>query len=164
MRALVLFALTLAGCTAWPEQATRAGSEGVTVELPRGWHETPGGRMGGVVDPLARVVVASSAIEPADSPCQTSSYAFGDDAVALVLVEWAERPDVSHLPRPARFTPAALQIRRGGHECFRGRFGSVFFSDAGRRFGAYVFVGDDAPARLVDEVCAVLDSLAVTPA
>jgi hypothetical protein len=164
VRALVLFALTLAGCTAWPEQAVRSGSGGVTVELPAGWNETPAGRVGNVVDPVARVVVASSPIEPADSPCQTSSYAFADDAVALVLVEWDERPDDSHPPRPERFTATALQILRGGHECYRGRSGSAFFADAGRTFGAYVFVGDDAPARLVEEVCAVLDSLAVTPA
>jgi hypothetical protein len=72
------------------------------------------------------------------------------------------RPDVSHAPRPERLTPASLRIRRGGHECFRGRFGGAFFADAERTFGAYVFIGDAAPARLVEEVCAVLDSLEVT--
>jgi hypothetical protein len=120
---------------------------------------------GNVIDPLARVVVASAPIEPAASSCQTSSYAFADDAVALVLVEWhgLAGADLSHPARPTRFTPAGLGIRRGLHECYPGRFGSAFFADGGRTFGAYVFLGDRAPPELVDEVCAVLDSLDVTP-
>jgi hypothetical protein len=164
---VVVLAVVVAvcGCTAVDrvgESPPRAGSAGVTVELPTGWHSTEG-RDGNVIDPLARLAVASSPIRPAASACQTSAYAFADDAIALVLVEW-QAPDVAgakHPPRPARFTPAGLEIARGTHECYRGRFGSAFFEDRGRVFGAYVFVGDRAPESLVEEVCAVLDSIEV---
>lgn len=121
------------------------GSAGVTVELPPGWHSTAGND-GNVTDPLA--------------------YTFARDAVALVLVEWwgpADNPG-SPPPRPARFTPELLSIRRGLHECYPGRGGGVFFSVGEREFGAYVFVGDDAPASLIDDLCGVLDTLEVTPA
>jgi hypothetical protein len=135
----------------------------VTVELPPGWHSTPGND-GNVTDPLARVVVASSPIEPAFSQCQTSAYSFADDAVALVLVEWWGPADTgSPPPRPARFTPRELSIERGLHECYRGRGGVAFFADGGRHFGAYVFLGGRAPDQLADEVRAVLDTLEVTP-
>src|SRR5918998_5671802 len=143
MRVVALVALALAGCSGAAESVPRSGSAGVTVELPPGWHDTTAGPVGNVIDPVARIVVASSPIRPAESACQTSSYAFADDAVALVLVEWRDprvRPASSPL-RPDRFTPEALDVRRGGHECFAGRFGSAFFEDGGRTFGAYVFVG-----------------------
>jgi hypothetical protein len=159
--ALAVVAALAAGCGGG-SQAVRSGEAGVTVELPAGWHATPGGPVGNVIDPVARVVVSSSEIVPEVSGCQTSSYAFAADAVALVLVEWRD-PSVHAKPRPPRFTPAGLRIARGSHVCFRGRFGSAFFADAGRPFGAYVFIGDQAPAHLVDQVCEVLDSLVVEP-
>jgi hypothetical protein len=142
----------------------RVGSAGVTVELPPGWHATAAND-GNVTDPLARVVVASSPIEAAFSECQTSAYSFAQDAVALVLVEWwgpADNPGAPP-PRPARFTPELLSVRRGVHECYPGRGATLFFSVADREFGAYVFVGDDAPDSLIDELCSVLDTLEVTP-
>jgi hypothetical protein len=167
VRALLLATVLLAGCAAGAAAPTpRAGSAGVTVELPPGWHSTPGDDAN-VVDPLTRVVVASSPIVAATSACQTSSYTFADDAVALVLVEWwgpAVTPGTKHPPRPPSFTPESLAVRRGVHECYPGRSGAVFFEDARRTFGAYVFLGDDAPESLVDDLCAVLDSLEVTPA
>ena len=164
MRVVVLVALALAGCAS-PEQPLRVGEGGATVELPPGWHVTEAGPVGTVIDPVARLVVASSPIRAAESACQTSSYAFADDAVALVLVEWTELHQGEPIDlRPARSTPASLGVARGTHECFRGRSGAAFFGDSGRRFGAYVFSGDRAPGSLVEDVCAVLDSLEVTPA
>jgi hypothetical protein len=167
VRALLLATLLLAGCAAGTAApAPRAGSAGVTVELPPGWHSIRGYDVN-VTDPLTRVVVSSSEVGPGDSACQTSAYTFADDAVALVLIEWwgpALTPGTKNPPRPSRFTPESLGIRRGVHECYPGRSGAVFFEDAGRTFGAYVFLGDDAPDSLVDELCAVLDSLEVRPA
>jgi hypothetical protein len=161
--------VAVAGCgsaereAAPPAPSARAGSAGVTVELPPGWHSTAAND-GNVTDPLARVVVASSPIHAAFSRCQTSAYAFADDAVALVLVEWWGPADTgSPPPRPERFTAADLAIGAGLHECYRGAGGTVQFTDNGREFGAYVFLGDRAPARLADDVRAVLDTLEVTP-
>jgi hypothetical protein len=173
--ALAAAALALAGCGTVSDEAAaprapappeRVGSAGVSVELPPGWYATKAND-GNVTDPLARVVVASSPIHAAASECQTFAYAFADDAVVLVLVEWwgpAMTPGAKHPPRPARFTPAGLDIRPGSHECYAGRSGAVFFEDGGRTFGAYVFLGARAPDSLVDALCTVLDSLAVTPA
>jgi hypothetical protein len=167
VRALLLATVLLAGCAAGTAApAPRVGSAGVTVELPSGWHAIRG-YDGNVTDPLTRVVVSSSPIGPGDSACQTSAYAFADDAIVLVLVEWwgpALTPGTKNPPRPAHFTPESLGIRRGIHECYPGRGGAVFFEDAGRTFGAYVFLGDGAPESLVDELCDVLDSLDVRPA
>jgi hypothetical protein len=152
-----------AGAPATPPTLLRTGSAGVTVELPPGWHSTAAND-GNVIDPLARVVVASSPIQAAFSECQTSAYSFAPDAVALVLVEWWGPADTgSPPPRPARFTPELLSIERGRHECNRGRSGGLQFSVGDREFGAYVFLGDDAPDSLIDELCGVLDTLDVTP-
>jgi hypothetical protein len=152
------------GAASQAAQRPRAGSAGVTAELLPGWRSTPGDD-GNVTDPLARVVVASSRIAPAASACQTSSYAFADDAAALVLVEWQgpARGDATAAPRPERFVAADLNVRRGVHECYAGRSGTVFFEERGRLFGAYVFLGDGAPETLVDELCTVLSSLVIEP-
>lgn len=153
-----------AGAPPTPPPPVRAGSAGVTVELPPGWHSTAANDSN-VIDPLARVVVASSPIQAGFSECQTSAYAFAEDAVALVLVEWwgpADNPGSSP-PRPARLTSELLSIRRGVHECYPGRSGGLFFSVGDREFGAYVFVGDKAPASLIEDLCAVLDTLEVKP-
>ena len=73
MRVLLVATVLLAGCAAGAAvPSPRVGSAGVTVELPPGWHTTPGDD-GNVTDPLARVVVASSPIGPAASGARRSS-------------------------------------------------------------------------------------------
>lgn len=168
---LAAAALTLAagcGSEAAPEPATppqaaasaRVGSAGATVELLSGWHTTTWGD-GNVVDPLTRIVVASAPIQPKDTACQVAQYDFAADAVALIVLEWREF--MSTLPeRPAHFTSRELPVQAPpAIECFDGSGGSAQFIDQGRTFGAYLLVGPQAPAQLVDEARSVLDTLEV---
>ena len=168
---LAAAALTLAaGCgseaaleTATPPQAAasaRVGSAGATVELIEGWHTTTWSD-GNVIDPLTRVVVGSAPIRTKDTACQVAQYDFAADGVALVVLEWREF--MSTLPeRPSHFTSRELPVQPPpAIECFDGSGGSAQFIDHGRTFGAYLLVGPQAPARLVDEARSVLDTLAV---
>lgn len=132
----------------------------MTVALPSGWHTTSWDD-GHVVDPLTRVVVASAPISQRATGCQVARYAFADDAVALVVVEW-EEPGVVRRPRPSRFTSAKLPAQPPpAVECFDGPGGTVQFHDGGRAFGAYLLVGREARPELADEARAVLDTLRV---
>ncbi len=166
--ALLLSAL-LAGCggeqvASRPAQETQArvGDAGVTLALPSGWHAaTPDDRS--VIDPVTRIVVASSPIQPNDSPCQIAHYTFAEDAVALVVVEWRSVGG-NQSARPERFTTRELPIHPPPSiECFDGAGGSVHFVDEGRTFGGYLLVGERAPERLVAEARRVLDTLDVEP-
>jgi hypothetical protein len=140
--------------------AERVGSAGVTVALPSGWH-TSAWDDGNVTDPLTRIVVASAPVSRAHTGCQVARYAFADDAVALVVVEWND-PRVVRRPRPGRFTAETLAVMPPpAVECFDGSAGTSFFTDGGRAFGAYLLAGRDAPPALVDEARRVLDSLRV---
>jgi len=46
-------------------------------------------------------------------------------------------------------------------ECFPGRGGGIQFRDSGRRFAAFLLVGNEASASLVRKARAVLDTLAI---
>ncbi len=142
--------------------ATRVGDAGTTVTLPAGWHTTTAND-GAIVDPVTRLVVASSPIRLSQNGCQVA-YAFADDAVALVVVEWNELLTLAP-PRPERFTSRELSVvPPPAIECFDGAGGSVQFVDQGRVFGAYLLVGPAAPESLVVEARRVLDTLEVEPA
>lgn len=132
------------------------------MALPSGWHTTTWDD-GDVIDPLTRVVIASAPIEPEETACQVAHYRFAEDAVALVVLEWSE--PLQTLPdRPARFTSRELPVQSPpAIECFDGSGGTVQFIDHGRAFGAYLLVGRQAPARLLDEARDVLDTLKVEP-
>ncbi len=141
----------------------RAGDAGVTVALPPGWHSTTPDD-GPVVDPVTRLAIASSPIEPQPSGCHIAVYEFADDAVALVIVEWTEPAGVFP-ERPPRFTSRELALQPPpAIECFAGAGGSVQFADRDRSFGAYLLAGPRAPERLVAEARHVLDTLTVEPA
>jgi hypothetical protein len=143
----------------------RAGGGGVTVALPKGWHAVPQVWLGSAkyTDPVTRIVVASAPIRWKDTGCQVASYAFSKRAVAIVVVEW--RRGVSGTPgpaRPRRFSAANLPIQPPpALECFDGPGGSIQFDDHGRRFGAYVLLGRDAPTALAVKARTVLDTLRV---
>ena len=143
----------------------RVGAARVTVVLPAGWHtwRPPAGLTPSVVDPLTRVVAISAPFQFAASGCQVAAYAFPSTAVALVLVEWVGATRGAHwAPRPRRFSAVTLPLRPPpAIECFDGAGGSVQFADQGRRFGAYILLGRQAPERLADQARAVLDTLQV---
>ena len=158
-------ALVLLGTPA--AQVHRAGSAGVTVELPRTWHSLPipppppGVRVG---DPRTRIVAASGPIIVRARGCDVAAYAFPRTAVAVVVVEWVGRtPSARWARRPRRFTSKTLRVRPPpAIECWAGAGGSAEFADHGRRFAAYVLLGRAAPRRLAaDRARAVLDSLRV---
>ena len=146
-----------------------AGSAGVTVVLPKGWHELrlavppPGMKVG---DPVTRIAVASAPIDFGPRGCNDVDYAFSNTAVAIVVLEWVRRtPGVRWAPRPHRFTAKTLPIMRPpAIECFDGPGGSVQFQDHGRRFAAFVLLGRKAPPGLARRARGVLDTLRVGPA
>lgn len=160
------FALLLAGCTAGdvdrsPTPTERVGSAGVTVGLPAGWSTAPP-QDGNVTDPVTRLVVSSAPLGIGTTPCQIGGYGMADDAVTLVVVEWAGDPGPRLPPRPARFTSSWLPVQPPpALECFDGPGGSVQFVQRGRSFGAYLLLGERAPPSLVDEARTVLDTLRV---
>jgi hypothetical protein len=160
--ALALVALVVAG-------PSRAGSGGVTVALPAGWHST-GGIQGNITNPLTRIVVSSGPIAPrltGTCSSQVSTYAFPATEVAIVVVEWTKRIGGMKIGtgprRPHRFTAANLPVDRPSIECFTGPGGLVQWAERGHSFAAYVLLGRKAPASLA--VCArsVLDTLRVSP-
>jgi hypothetical protein len=160
--ALALVALVVAA-------SPRAGTGGVTVALPPGWHSTTPDQ-GRYLEPRTRVVVSSGPIQSdLTSVCQTqiASYSFPSTAVAVVVVEWT-KPLGGKLGRlgrrPRHFTAANLPLRRPpAVECFSGPGGSVQWSERGHDFAAYVLLGRKAPARLAAGARAVLDTLRVAP-
>jgi len=149
-----------AGSTAAPR---RVGDAGATVALPTGWHATAADD-GIITDPVTRIVAASAPIRPTESACQIAAYAFPDDAVALVVVEWATL-DGSLPDRPERFTARELPILPPPSvECFGGPAGTVQFVEHGRAFGAYLLAGTRAGDALVEEARRVLETFRATDA
>ena len=156
---VVLAILALAG-------GQRAGSAGVTVLLPSGWHAFrpfTGVPPGPVTDPVTRLAVASGPIGlDLRSSCQVAAYAFPTTAVAIVVVEWRHARGAVFAPRPRRFDARALPIQRPpAIECFDGPGGSVQLSDHGRDFGVYLLVGRRATAATVAKARRVLETLRV---
>jgi hypothetical protein len=145
----------------------RAGTAGVTVALPSGWHSTTA-IQGAVTNPLTRLVVSSGPIGPnPKSSCQVAAYTFPKTAVAIVVVEWtkpiAGTARGTEPPRPRRFTAANLPLRRANIECFEGSGGSIQFSGRHHTFAAYVLLGTKAQAQLASRARAVLDTLRIAP-
>lgn len=142
--------------------STRHGVERVTVALPTGWYSADPDD-GAVVDPRTRLVVSSAPIRAEASDCQIDGYHAANDAVVLIVVEWEE--DYPALPkRPARFTSSELRVQPPpAIECFDGAGGSAQFTDAGRTLAAYLLVGEQASAELIDQARGVLDTLSVEP-
>jgi hypothetical protein len=140
----------------------RAGSGGVTVALPAGWHalrQPP--PIGHIVDPVTRVVVSSGPIWVDSHGCLFGVYSFPRTAVEVIVVEWTSlfRRTTWH-PRPARFTVRNLPLRPApAVECFDGPAATAEFVDHGHRLGVYVLLGRDAPRSLVAKARSVLDTL-----
>src|SRR5437867_2553728 len=96
----------------------RAGSGGVTVALPPGWHTTAPDQ-GRFLQPRTRLVVSSGSIRSElTSVCQTQvvSYTFPSTAVAVVVVEWVQPIGGMKIgvgpKRPLHFTAANLPMHR----------------------------------------------------
>lgn len=144
----------------------RAGTAGVTVLLPRGWHAwEPPHDIPAVTDPRTRVVAVSAPFGFADTGCQVAAYAFPKTAVAVVVVEWTRLwRQARWKPRPDTFTSGSLRVRPPpAIECFDGSGGSAQFVEHGRHFGAYLLAGTEAAKSVVAQALAVLDSLRVAP-
>jgi hypothetical protein len=145
----------------------RAGSAGVTIALPPGWHATKPDQ-GAITNPLTRVVVASGAIRPrltGTRHSQIADYSFPATAAAIVVVEWT-KPLGGKIgvgpKRPRYFTSANLPIHRPrAIECFDGPGGSAQWAERGHTLAAYVLLGRRAPAALAVTARAVLDTLHV---
>jgi hypothetical protein len=146
----------------------RAGTGGVTVAIPPGWHSTKPVQ-GRVTEPVTRLAVSSGPISwDLTSSCQTqlAAYRFSPTAVAIVVVEWTRPLGGMKIgvgpPRPRRFTAANLRIHKPPIiECFRGAGGSIQWSERGHAFMASVLLGRQAPPSLAARARAVLDTLRV---
>ena len=146
----------------------RAGSAGVTVELPPGWQSTRPVQ-GSVTNPLTRLAVASGSIRPrltGACDAQVADYVIPRDAVAIVVVEWTKAIGGMKIGvgprRPRHFTAATLPIHRAPIiECWPGAGGSVQWAERGHTFAAYVMLGTKAPARVAAQARAVLDTLRI---
>jgi hypothetical protein len=167
----LLTCVVLASVLALPARAgapRRAGTAGVTVALPAGWHSTRA-LQGATTNPLTRIVVSSGPIGPRlTGTCHTQAadYTFPPAAVAIVVVEWTVPLGGMKIgvgpPRPRRFTAADLPLDRRLIECWPGPGGGTEFVEKGRSFAAYVLLGRKAPASLAGAARAVLDTLRVT--
>jgi len=148
----------------------RAGSVGVTVQLPPGWHSTKP-YQGNITQPLTRIVVSSGPVAPrlaGTCHVQVSDYAFPATAVAIVVVEWTKPISGTKIGtgprRPRHFTAANLPIHPApAIECFAGPGGAIEWAERGRSLAAYVLLGRRAPARLATRARAVLDTIRVSP-
>jgi hypothetical protein len=148
----------------------RAGTGGVTVALPPGWHSTRPDQ-GRITNPLTRLVVSSGAIRPRlTGTCHTqvADHTFLATAVAIVVVEWTKPIGGMKIgvgpKRPPRFTAGNLSIRPPPIiECFDGPGGSIQWAERRHTFAAYVLLGRKAPPTLVTRSRAVLDTLRVAP-
>jgi hypothetical protein len=144
----------------------RAGSGGVTVALPPGWHSTRPVQ-GRVTNPLTRLAVASGPIRTkltGRCEAQVADYAFPANAVAIVVVEWTKPIGGMRLgvgpKRPRHF---AFRIRPAPSiECWPGPGDGTEWAEYGRSFAAYVLLGRRAPHELVARALAVLDTLRVS--
>jgi hypothetical protein len=141
----------------------RVGAAGVSVVLPPGWHSLWQSATPSRTDPVTRLVIASTRIGFGRG-CNDIDYGFGGGGVAIVLVEWTRpTPGARFPPRPARFTASTLPVHPPpALECFGGRGGGIQFRDDGRRFAAFLLVGNAASAALVRTARGVLDTLTVT--
>jgi hypothetical protein len=163
---VILPATLLVAVSAGAQTPHRAGTAGVTVALPAGWHTTHA-IQGSVTNPLTRIVASSGPIRPdLRSSCQVAAYAFPEKAVAIVVVEWTMPLGGMKIgvgpPRPRTFTSAGLPIHRApAIECWGGPGGGIEFAEHGRSFAAYVLLGRKAPARLAARARTVLDTLRV---
>jgi hypothetical protein len=148
----------------------RAGTGGVTVALPPGWHTTEPDQ-GRITQPLTRLVVSSGRIGPRlTGTChqQVADYSFPATAVAIVVVEWTRPIGGMRIGvgphRPSRFTAANLPVRRAPTiECFTGGGGAVQWAERGHSFAAYVLLGRKARLGLAARARSVLDTLRVAP-
>jgi hypothetical protein len=148
----------------------RAGSAGVTVALPPGWHSTRPVQ-GHVTNPLTRLAVASGSIRSrltGACDAQVADYVIPRDAVAIVVVEWTKPIGGMKIGigprRPRQFTATTLAIHRAPIiECWPGAGGSVEWAERGHTFAAYVLLGIQAPPRRAAQARAVLDTLRIAP-
>jgi hypothetical protein len=157
--------LSVTGATA--RSAARAGSAGVTINLPKGWHAMALALPPGLhvdANPVARIVAASGPVSFGNG-CGVGSYSFPSTAVALVIMEWTHPTPGVFPHRPTRFTSRTLPLSPPPSiECFNGPAGSTEFIDHGRRFDAFILLGRQAAPSLADRARAVLDTLeAVSP-
>lgn len=124
---------------------------GLSVVLPHGWRleRTPITACSSPVDRLAAVTGKAQVRRGAVPPRS-----------ALVLVEEASAGPFP--ARPTRFTLPRLDERLGGCcEMPIGRGAELVFRDHGRRFYAFVYVGEHAPAGALHDAMLLLDSLRV---
>jgi hypothetical protein len=145
----------------------RAGSAGVTVVLPRGWHSFPQGVAPQSMpygDPRVRVVAASTTIVPFPRGCKAETFRFAAGGVGLMIVEWTHpQTGVVWPPRPRRFTDQTLLVRKPpAVECWPGAAGAIQFAANGRHFAAYLLLAPHTPLAEASLARAVLGTLAVS--
>ena len=168
LAAPALVATASGGATVAHSSPHRAGSAGVTVELPVGWHFFADGvapRSMPYADPLVRIVVASTQIRAFPQGCKAETFRFARGGVGLMVVEWVHpQKGVVWPRRPPHFTAHLPPVRKSpAVECWPGPGGSVQFVASGRHFAVYLLLAPHVSLTKAAQVRAVLDTLAVRP-
>jgi hypothetical protein len=132
------------------------GTDGIVVRVPAGWHVSTH-PLNGTSDPVQRFVLSSASIPP--NAATESGYVPPSDGVLAQVVEEVP-PDYSNR-WPKR--PAHLRIGQLGRmETLGGtRWGEILFTDHGRHFYVFVWIGKRASRAQAASLRRALDSLQV---
>jgi hypothetical protein len=167
---LTLAAAYLAGCDGAEDRTAElprsVGADGVKMELPPGWHGASENLTPKLVNPREVLSVGTLRMRPtvrgSCTQLPTEAYAEMGPADGLITIQERGQGRGSLRGYPAR--PAHFQVRaqRGAHGCAPPslNFQQFIFSDAGRRFYAYVALGKRGPE---DEAESILDSFHARP-
>jgi hypothetical protein len=131
-------------------------THGIVIRAPTGWHVSTR-PLNNVTDPVQRFVLSSARLPK--NANSSAGYVPPSHAVLAQLVEEVP-PDFSNPwpKRPARFKRPHLN----GMETFAGnRWGELLFSDRGRHFYIFVWVGREATSTEVAALMRALDGLEV---
>jgi hypothetical protein len=131
-------------------------TDGVTLQVPAGWHISTR-PLNEVSDPVQRFVLSSVPVPPDAS--RGNGYLPPENAVLAQVLE--EEPADYSSPWPRR--PAHFKIGRLGRvETLDGRrWGELLFRDHGRHFYVFAWVGRHASSAQVAAVLRALDGLQV---
>ena len=172
VRRIVATALTLAGVVTGlaygAGSAPRLDREGVSFQVPQGWHLTIG-RINGVIDPVTVFTVSTFRLQPARRSSGICSVALqrawrADGA----YVQLSEERDGASRKRMLRRVPLrpkhfALDASGRGGLCTPPDSGGLSFQTSGRAFDVNYGFGPRASKTTRARAAAMLDALRITP-
>jgi hypothetical protein len=155
---LVVVVFTLAASTA--AAAIRQGvGYGIVLQRPTGWYVT-NEPLSEVSDPVQRFVLSSYRL-PADASAEDGYVPSSNGVVAQVMEEVPANASPDWRPRPQRFTLPRL----GRVETLGGnRWGELLFSEHGRHFYIFIWVGSKASSTEIGQLLRALNGMTISSA